>query len=91
MLAARTDALHVFCYAPTEALMSYAITNLGVAPGDAARVVEENNRQREQFVKRHWKRDWRDFANYHLCVNTAWLGLDGAADLIAAQARERFG
>ncbi|MEO6527010.1 MAG: cytidylate kinase-like family protein [Gemmatimonadaceae bacterium] len=91
MLAARTDALHVYCYAPTEALIGYAITILGVAPSDAARVVDENNHQREQFVKRHWKRNWRDVANYHLCVNTAWLGLDGAADLVAQLARERFG
>ena len=91
MLASRADALHVFCYAPTEALVSYAVSNLGVAPEDAARVVAENNHHREQYVKRHWKRDWRDFANYHVCVNTAWLGIDGAADLIVGLARERFG
>jgi CMP/dCMP kinase len=91
MLAARADALHVFCYAPTEALESYAITNLGVSPPEAHRVVAENNHQREQYVKRHWKRNWRDVANYHLCVNTAWLGLDGAAELIVQVARERFG
>ncbi len=91
MLASRADALHVFCYAPTEALASYAVTNLGIARDDAARVVAERNHHREQYVKQHWKRDWRDFANYHLCVNTAWLGLDGAAELIVQLARERFG
>lgn len=91
MLAARGDAVHVFCYAPPEALASYAVTNLGIAREDAARVVAEHNHHREQYVKRHWKRDWRDVANYHLCVNTAWLGLDGAAELIVQLARERFG
>jgi cytidylate kinase len=91
MLAARADALHVYCYAPPEALASYAITNLGVSPADAHRVVADNNHQREQYVKRHWKRNWRDVSNYHLCINTAWLGLDGAADLIVQIARERFG
>jgi CMP/dCMP kinase len=91
MLASRADALHVYCYAPPAALVSYAVTNLGIAPEDAARVVAETNHNREQYVKRHWKRDWRDFANYHLCVNTAWLGLDGAAELIVQLARERFG
>ena len=54
---------------------------------EAQRIVAENNHQREQYVKRHWKRDWRDVANYHLCVNTAWLGLDGAAELIVQLAR----
>ena len=42
-------------------------------------------------MKRYWKRNWRDLANYHLCVNTAWLGLDGAAEVIVQLARERFG
>jgi CMP/dCMP kinase len=91
MLATRTDALHVFCYAPFDSLVTYAITNLGVARGDARRVVEDTNRHREQFVKRHWKRNWRDVANYHVCVNTAWLGLDGAAELVVQVAKERFG
>jgi hypothetical protein len=30
-------------------------------------------------------------ANYDLCVNTATLGLDGAARLVTEVARERFG
>jgi hypothetical protein len=71
--------------------VSYAITNLGVAPGDARRAVDAKNHEREQYVKRYWKRNWRDLANYHLCVNTAWLGLDGAAEVIVQLARERFG
>lgn len=90
LLAQRSDALHVFCYAPIEALVAYAMTNLGVQADDARKKVIETNDQREQYVKRHWKREWRDLSNYHLCVNTAWLGLDGAAELIARVAHERF-
>ena len=91
MLAARADALHVFCYAPADVLASYVITNFGASPAEANRIVAEKNHQREQYVKRYWKRNWRDLANYHLCVNTAWLGLDGAADVVVQLARERFG
>jgi len=91
MLAARADALHVFCYAPPEVLASYVITNFGASPAEAHRIVAEKNHQREQYVKRYWKRNWRDLANYHLCLNTAWLGLDGAADVVVQAARERFG
>jgi cytidylate kinase len=91
MLASRTDAVHVFCYAPADVLTSYVITNFGASPAEAQRIVAEKNHQREQYVKRYWKRNWRDLANYHLCVNTAWLGLDGAAELVVQLARERFG
>ena len=91
MLATRSDALHVFCYAPLEALTAYAVTNLELEPDDARKKVIEVNERREAYVKRHWAREWRDLANYHLCVNTAWLGLDGAAELVTGVARERFG
>ena len=91
LLATRSDAIHVFCYAPLDALAAYAVTNLGVKPDEARKTVVEMNARSEEYVKRHWKRDWRAVANYHLCVNTAWLGLDGAAELITQVARERFG
>jgi cytidylate kinase len=90
LLATRSDALHVFCYAPLEALTAYVVTNLGVKPEDARKKVLDMNAQREEYVKRHWKREFRDVANYHLCVNTALLGLDGAAELITRVAQERF-
>ena len=91
LLATRSDAIHVFCYAPLDALAAYAVTNLGVKLDEARKTVVEMNARSEEYVKRHWKRDWRDVANYHLCVNTAWHGLDGAAELITQVARERFG
>jgi cytidylate kinase len=91
MLANREDALHVYCYAAFPDLVRYAIDHLGESPADAPRRVQEVNHQREEYVKHHWKRDWRDLANYDLCVNTGRLGLDGAAELITQVARERFG
>jgi cytidylate kinase len=91
MLAARADALHVFCYAPTEELVRYAVEVLDIPFHEAGRKVAEMNHQREEYVKLHFKRDWRDLANYDLCVNTARLGLDGSAELVTQLARERFG
>jgi cytidylate kinase len=90
MLASRSDALHVFCYAPFEELVRYAVEVLGVPFNEAGRKVTDMNRQREEFVRHHFTRDWRDLANYDLCVNTARLGLDGAAELVTRLARERF-
>jgi cytidylate kinase len=90
MLARRSDALHVYCYAPEEDLVRYVIENLDVAPADATKKVAEMNHQREAYVRLHWKRNWRDVANYDLCVNTASLGVDGAARLVTEVARERF-
>jgi len=91
LLAEREDALHVFCYAPKSALCRYEMERSHVDKAEAERHVADMNKQREQYVKRHWNRNWLAHENYHLCVNTAWLGLDGAAELVLDAARRRFG
>lgn len=90
MLASRRDALHVFCYAPIAALSERVMAREGVSAEEAGRRVEETHRQREQYVRRHWQRSWQAHENYHLCVNSAWLGIDGAADAILRLARARL-
>jgi len=91
LLAEREDALHVFCYAPRTALRKYAMETFKVGPDEADKMVADQNKQREQYVRRHWNRNWLAHENYHLCVNTAWLGLDGAAALVVDTARRQFG
>ena len=90
MLASRADALHVFCYAPFEELVRHGVEVLGVPFAEANKKVTDLNHQREEYVKHHFKREWRDLANYDLCVNTDRLGLDGSAEAVTRLARERF-
>ena len=90
MLASRSDALHVFCYAPPAALTARAAARRGVPQAEAARAVEQTNRDREQYVKRHWNRAWRGIENYHLCCNTDWLGIEGTIRLVVEAARTRL-
>ena len=89
-LAQRSDALHVFCYAPKPALVNRVFEREGITPEAAARRVEETNKRREQYVRRYWHRSWLAPENYHLCVNTDWLGIDGTASLIVRVAEERL-
>ena len=91
MLAARDDALHVYCYAPDAWLAHRVETELGLPADDARERVREMNHQRAEYVRRHWDRDWRDVTNYDLCVNTGRLGIEGAAGLVTQVARGRFG
>ncbi len=90
MLAERTDALHVLCFAPKAALVARVSQRLGVPLAAAERDVEAMNRQREAYVRRHWQRTWLGVENYHLCVDTAWLGLDRTVSLVVQLARERL-
>ncbi len=91
MLAERSDALHVFCHAPRAALISRVMERDRLGPDEAARLVDETNAHREMWVRRHWDRDWKKPENYHLSINTGWLGIVGASDIIVHAARTRFG
>ena len=90
LLAERADAMHVFCFAPRHAMRRYAMEKFGIGPTEADRRVSDMNRQREQYVKRHWNRNWLAHENYHLCIDTSWLGTEGAAQLIVEAARRQF-
>ena len=90
VLAQRTDAIHAFCYAPRPALVARVMIRHKCGKTEAEKITDEMNRNREQYVKKHWRRSWAAHENYHVCVNTDWLGVQGAADVIAELARGKW-
>lgn len=90
MLAQRADALHVFCYAPRGALIARSMQRDRLDEEAASKLVDETNARREQWIRKHWNRSWREHSQYHLSVNTDWLGIAGAVELICFAARKRF-
>lgn len=91
VLGEREDSLHVFCYASRPELAARVAARLSLSLKDAERYVIESNKQREQYVRSHWNRAWLAQENYHLCLNTGWLGIDRAASIVVQVAREHFG
>jgi CMP/dCMP kinase len=89
VLAQRPDALHVYVVAPKAWRVRLAVERLGVAEADADRMVDETDRQRDQYVKTYYGRQRQDISNYDLIVNTARVGIDGAAALVVAEAHRR--
>jgi len=86
----RDDALHALCCAPPDALVSRVAERERIPREEAEALVREKNHQRTQYVRRHWGREWLSPEHYHLCVNTAWLGIDMSVELILRVAEERF-
>lgn len=87
VLARRAGVLHVFCYAPREALVRRVAQRRRISPAEAEKVVDETNKQRDHYVRTTFKRSWMAHDNYHLSVNTEWLGVEGAAEAIVSAAR----
>lgn len=90
MLGARSDVFGVFCYAPLEALTRSCMRRDALDHAQAEKRVQQVNQDRSSWVRSNWGRDWREIENYHLCVNTDALGVDGAADAVVRAARLYF-
>jgi len=89
VLARRPDALHVYVVASKPWRMRLAVERLGADPASVEQVVDETDRQRDQYVKTYYGRHRHDFVNYDLVVNTERLGLEGAAAVVVSEARRR--
>lgn len=89
-LATREDAVHVLCVASRPSCVARVMAREHMSTADAERLIDDTNRQRHDFVKRNWGRDWLAPHHYHVSVNTGWLGIAGAAELVVRVARERL-
>jgi cytidylate kinase len=90
MLGSRSDVFGVFCYAPLEALTRGAMRRDNIDAAQAEKRVLQVNQERTDWVKANWGRDWRGIENYHICVNTDTLTIEGASDAIVHAANMYF-
>lgn len=89
-LTNRSDALHFLCVATREGSIARVMARDNLTPEEAAKRIDETNKQRREYVNRCWNREWLAPSNYHACVNTSWLGIDGAVRYLEAIVRDRF-
>jgi cytidylate kinase len=89
VLAQRPNALHVYVVAGTPWRKKLAVERLGVDPAEVDKVLDETDKQRDQYVKAHYGRDRQDLSSYDLVLNGERLGFDGAAALVVAEAQRR--
>jgi cytidylate kinase len=87
VLARERDAIHVKVVAPRDWRIRAVAERLAIPPEEAASLTDETDRMRARYHRQHYQRDWSDPANYHLVLNTAALGLDGAAEVVVGRAR----
>ena len=88
VLAGQREAIHVKVVAPREWRIRAAAERLGVAAADAATVTDDTDKMRARYHRQYYQRDWNDPVNYHMLLNSAALGLDGATAVIVGRARE---
>lgn len=73
---------HVRIVAPVEKRMAALEKRRGISADQARQEVEESDRVRAAYLRRHYDADIDDARLYDLCLNTGTLPEEAAADLI---------
>lgn len=79
-LCSRTDAFHVFIYAPFQERVR-RLRSIGKSEQEAVELAETVDRERADFIKKYFHVDWPGRHCFHLMVNSG-VGDDVAAEII---------
>ena len=84
------DCLSLFICAPFDWRVHHRMEIENVDEKTAAALVEKTDKQREKYYTHYTARPWGLPENYDLCINSARLGIDRTASLLAQHCRELF-
>lgn len=83
------EALHVYVVAPLEQRISEVMKRLGADARAAQQAIDKTDADRDRYVDKWHARKRQDPSNYHLVLNTGFLGYDAAAELVVVAVRRR--
>ncbi len=87
LLTGRSNVLHARIVAPVDYRIRTTMERDGLERQDAARRMQKVDEQRKRYVKRHYGINRNVPQHYHLTVNTAQIGVEGAADIVVEATR----
>lgn len=87
ILGGRKGVLHVFLHASAEWRAQALAANQRIPVASAREQVDGTDRQRGEYLKAYYDREWRDPSLYDLCINMERVGVLGAVALIEAALR----
>ncbi len=83
VLKDRDDVINIFIYADMEHKVKRAIEQYELKPDRAANEVAKNDKHRANHYNYYTEQKWGKKSNYHLCLNSGFLGIDNTAQIIA--------
>ena len=82
-------ALHAYIVAPRDVRIRTVMRRLSLDEKTAGAALDRTDADRDRYVEKWHRRKRRDPANYHLVLNTGWLGDEGAAEVVVGVVRRR--
>jgi len=76
------DCLNVFVSAPEEYRIKSLMKSENISVDEAEKLMRRKDRTRETYYNYYTFGAWGHASNYHLCVDSSILGIEGTAELI---------
>lgn len=86
ILRERTDCMHVFVYADKKFRAERIVKQYGESSVEPEKRLADKDKKRKLNYKYFTEQEWGKRQNYHLCINSGFIGIDQAAELIVKAA-----
>ena len=84
VLKERDDLLKVFIFADMEVRKKRAISEYGDVPEKIEQKIITLDKKRANYYQHYTQAKWGSAKNYHLCIDSGCIGIDGAVEAIRA-------
>ena len=83
------NVIKVFVYSSMEDKIKRATQIYGYEEDKAKKEIERIDKLRANHYKHYTDKDWKDFSNYDICINSDLLGVEKSADVICDMVKEK--
>lgn len=82
ILSEKKNVLKVFIYSDTENKVKRATEFYGLSKSNAEKEIKRIDKLRANHYKYYTEREWKNVANYDVCINSDVLGVEKTAEMI---------
>ncbi len=83
VLANRPNTINVFIHAPLDARVQRIMSLYHLDEAGAMKAIAKSDKERGNHYFRYTDKKWGKAQNYHVCINSALLGVERTAEMLA--------
>ena len=76
--------IKVFIHAPIEDRVKRIVHKLQLNEQNAKKLVTKTDKRRASYYNFYTGKNWGEFGNYHIAIDSSFLGIEGTADILKA-------
>lgn len=85
----RTDLTSIFITAPLEERVKRVMARNAISDSEARDRIRKTDKARASYYEYYSSKNWGDAKSYHLCIDSACLGIDRTVDFLEQFLRQR--